>query len=187
MVSKLTAACEAVAQGVVAELASVIEADVDLEYLSSFGPEACAALSGIFDDQPTHAVVLSPSTYSTIVPTNGLSLDPNAEGVYGIDKIYKGTGLGDVLVLGADAVAGAIATPEILKNHAAQSGMSIQEINFGGIPMIVKSEYTFGEVLKVSVETLAGFAIANENSIHRYKIGEAPTPENGEEEDDDEN
>lgn len=170
--SKVRAAAEKVAQGVIGLLASAME-DVDPEYISDFGVEAAAAMSGVFDSDETNALILSPANYAKIVPTNAIGLNPAVEGSFGINHIYKSTLLGDVLALTKDAIAGAICTPAVLENHGGM-GMDIRAIEVAGIPMVVKAQYDFNETLKCSVETMAGFAVANSNGVKKYTIGEEP-------------
>lgn len=165
--SKVLAAAEVVAQGVVAQLAAALT-DIEAEELSDFSPEIAAKLSGEFDVE-AHAMILSPKEYAKIVPTSALSLNPNAEGVYGFDTIRKGNGLGDVLTLTKGAIAGAIATPAVLKNHG--TGMDIRQIgSIAGIPLILKSKYDWNETLKCSVETMCGFAVTNDKHVKKYTI-----------------
>lgn len=74
--SKITAAAETVAKGVVAQFAAAI-ADIDAEHITEFSPAAAAEMSGIFDTE-TNALLLSPAQYSKIVATSTLSLNPDA-------------------------------------------------------------------------------------------------------------
>lgn len=74
--SKITAAAETVAKGVVAQFAAAI-ADIDAERITEFSPAAAAEMSGIFDTE-TNALLLSPAQYSKIVATSTLSLNPDA-------------------------------------------------------------------------------------------------------------
>lgn len=74
--SKITAAAETVAKGVVAQFAAAI-ADIDAENITEFSPAAAAEMSGIFDTE-TNALLLSPAQYSKIVATSTLSLNPDA-------------------------------------------------------------------------------------------------------------
>lgn len=168
--SKITAAAETVAKGVVAQFAAAI-ADIDAENITEFSPAAAAEMSGIFDTE-TNALLLSPAQYSKIVATSTLSLNPEAEGVYGIHRIYKSTGTGDIVALTSDAVAGAIATPQVLMNHAG-SGMEVRAIgSIAGFPLVLKAQYTWNETLKCSVECMAGFTLANSDGIKIYRVGE---------------
>lgn len=169
--SKIAAAAEVVAQGVVAQLAAAL-ADIDEEELSDFGPEAAAKLSGIFDDEETNSLILSPAQYAKIVPTSALSLSPETTGVYGINHILKGVGLGDAIALTKTAVAGAIATPAVLANHGG-TGMDVRVIgSVAGFPLLLKTKYDWNETLKCSVETMAGFAVCNEDGIKKYSVAD---------------
>lgn len=166
--SKIIAAAEVVAQGVIAQLASAI-ASVEETTLSEFGPEQAAEISGAFDSKETNALILSPSAYSKIVPTSGFALNPAVDGTYGINTIRKGTGLGDALALTKDAIAGAVCTPAVLSNHGGN--MDVRMIgSVHGFPMLLKTAYDFDEVLKCSVEVMAGFVVANAAGVKRYKI-----------------
>lgn len=165
--AKICAAAEVVAQGVVAQLAAAI-ADIAEPTMDDFGPEKAAQLSGVFDKE-TNALILSPAAYAKIVPTSGFALDPSKDGSYGINKILKSTGLGDILALTKDAIAGAIVTPAVLSNHGGN--MDVREIgNVNGFPLILKTCYDWNETLKCSVEVMAGFAVANESGIKRYAM-----------------
>lgn len=165
---KVLAAAEVVAQGVVAQLAAAI-ADIDAETISDFGPEAAAKMSGEFEHAPAHALIASPAQYAKLIPTSTLGLNPDVEGVYGYDVIRKGTGLGDVLSLTKGAVAGAICTPAVLRNHG--QGLDVRVIgSVAGFPLVLKSKYDWNETLKCSVECMAGFAVVNEDGIKKYTV-----------------
>lgn len=171
---KITAAAETVAQGVVAQFAAAIE-DIDAETISEFSPAAAAEMSGIFDTE-TNALLLSPAQYSKIVPTNSLALDPAAQGAYGINKIFKSVGTGDIVAMTADAVAGAIATPAVLMNHG--TGLDVRVIgSIAGFPLVLKSKFDWDETLHCSVEVMAGFTVANSAGIKVYSVGEAEEEE----------
>lgn len=173
----MAAAAGAVANAVVAEFADALE-DIEGEYISDFGPEAAAAISGVFEHAETNALVLSPAQYAKIVPTNALGLDPQSEGAFGIGHIYKSSETGDIVALTRDAIAGAICTPAILENHPGDCDIRlIGEV--GKFPMILKTKWDgWNECVKCSVECLAGFAIVNSTGVKRYTVGEAPTPSN---------
>lgn len=168
--TKITAAAETCARGVVAQFAAAI-ADVETETMTEFSPAAAAELSGVFDVE-TNALLLSPAQYSKIVPTSTLGLNPDADGAYGINHIYKSVGTGDVVALTSDAVAGAICTPQVLLNHAG-SGIEVRQLGtIAGFPMILKAQYDWNEKLKCSIEVMAGFTLANSDGIKVYSVGE---------------
>lgn len=173
----MTAAAAAVANAVVGELATTL-ASIDGEYISDFGPEAAAAMSGLFEHAETNALVLSPAQYAKIVPTNALGLDPQNEGAFGVNHIYKSTGLGDILALTRDAVAGAICTPAILSEHPGDCDIRVIG-DLGKFPLILKTKWDgWNECVKCSVECLAGFAVVNSTGVAKYTVGQAPTPSN---------
>lgn len=167
--SKITAAAEVVAQGVIAQFNSALSS-VQATTLSEFGPEQAAEISGAFENDETNALILSPAQYAKLVPTSSLGLNPAVDGTYGINKILKGTGVGDAVALTKDAVAGAIATPAVLVNHGG-NGMDIRVIgSIAGFPLVLKTQYDWNETLKCSVECMAGFTIANANGVKKYTI-----------------
>lgn len=170
--SKVKAAMEAVAQGVNKLFYDSINTFVDAsasigQYApSTMTPEKIVELSGLF---AIAGLSLEPSAYSRLVPTNGLGLDPKTEGVYGIDHIYKDELISDYnYVFGfawaKDAIVGAVATPEILFTKVGQGMQFLGEI--GGIPMVLISSFDYNtQTVKCSVETLAGFTVADENKV----------------------
>lgn len=170
--TKVKAAMKEVAQGVVKQFYSVVEV-ASPATITEFGPEKCAEISGVFDGKETDTLLLSPKAYSAIVPTNGMSLNPAIQGVYGINHIYK-SGLTiseacDVTALTKDAVAGAVATPEIVFNQQGQGMQYLGEI--AGIPMVLISQWDYNkQCIKCSVETLAGFALTDAKNVKQYTI-----------------
>lgn len=167
--SKVAAAAEVVAQGVLAQFYATI-AGISPEEISDFGPEAAAEISGAFDTAETNALIVTPSLYSKLIPTSTLGLNPDADGAYGINKIRKSVMPGitafNAVAMTEGAVAGAIATPAVLQNH----GKDIRVIgSIAGFPLVLKSEYDWNENLKCSVECMAGFALTDENRVKTYK------------------
>lgn len=169
--SKLAAAMNAVAQGVVSQFFAATE-EAEEKELTGFDADTCASLSGAFGaDAETDVLILDPTAYAKIVPTNGLALDPTAEGAYGIGKIYKSlitTGK-NAVALSKDAIAGAVATPEVLVN---QPGCAVQYLGeIAGVPMLLMSKFDFDtQCIKCTVETLAGFALTSSKHIAQYTI-----------------
>lgn len=167
--SKIAAAVDVVAQGVVKQFADAI-ASVEETNISDFGPAAAAEMSGAFESAETESMILSPALYAKLIPTNTLGFEPAEQGAYGINHIYKGVGTGDCVVMSASAVAGAIATPAVLENHGG-NGMDIRVIgSVAGFPLILKTQYDWNETLKCSVECFAGFKAINPSEIKRFKL-----------------
>lgn len=182
--SKVKSAMEAVAQGVnLLFMTAVFDAfavsGIGAEEVSAFGPEKVAEISGIFGSNGNvETLILSPVAYSKIVPTNGLGLNPETKGVYGIGQIYKGEtafsidkmGTGaDYIALGKGAIVGAVATPEILFTKVGQGMQYLGEV--AGIPMVLISDFDYNtQTVKCSVETLAGFNTANAELVRTGTI-----------------
>lgn len=171
--SKIGAAMNAVAQGVLGQFFAAAET-AGQHTVTGMDPETAASLSGVFGaDAETDVLILDPVQYSKLVPTNGLSLNPETEGVYGIGKIYKSLipgGTYQGLALAKDAIVGACATPEILAN---QPGTAVQYLGtFAGVPMLLMSKFDFDtQCIKCSVETLAGFTMTAPSHITKVKVG----------------
>lgn len=172
--SKIGAAMNAVAVGVVNQFFKATSS-LSNETLTGFDPETCASLSGAFGaDAETDVLILDPENYAKIVPTNGFSLDPKIEGTYGIGKIYKSLIVGapagtNAIALNRDAIAGAVATPEILMDQPGTSTQYLGEI--AGIPMLLMSKFDYDtQTIKCSVETMAGFALTTSDHIKTYTI-----------------
>ena len=95
--------------------------------------------------------------------------------MYGFEHIYKcdrslvGKGTNDgtgsfAVAFEHGAIAGAVATPEILLTNNGQGAQFLGEI--GGVPMILISSFDYDtQTVKCSVETLAGFAVTDENRV----------------------
>lgn len=168
--SKLAAAAEAVAQGVYAQFVTTAKSVGEAETAPAMSPETAAEISGAFGAAAeTHALILDPVQYSKLVPTTGLSLNPETEGVYGIGKIYKsyidGGATGGIAVT-KDGIVGAVATKEVFEGLP---GTSARQINVGGIPMLVLAKFDFdSHSIKVSVETWAGFTITDNTRVKTY-------------------
>lgn len=172
--SKVKAACEAVAQGVVKEFANAITAEnIAADELEEMNPEQAAKISGAFDEE-TATLVLTPSAYSTLVPTSNFGIDPANDGAYGIGHIYKSAIMptnSDAVAMTADAVAGALATFQVV--DMPNSGIDVQSLGLvGGIPMVLRTEWTFNQTLRCSVETLAGFKVTDKSKIKRYTVAD---------------
>lgn len=173
--TKVAAAMKEVAQGVVGQfMASIKQSDATLFAISKFDPETAATISGAFgENAETDTLLLSPDNYAKIVPTNALALNPEAEGSYGIGHIYKCSQMAkagcSIMALTKDAVAGAVATPEIVQAYNGQGMQYLGEI--AGIPMVLISTWDYDkQAVKCSVETMAGFTITDASKAKGYKI-----------------
>ena len=173
--SKVAAAMKEVAQGVVGQFMACLDApDGDRETLTKFDPETCATISGCFGDKAeVDTLLIDPANYAKIVPTNALALNPEAQGTYGIGHIYKSSQMtkanANAIALTKDGVAGAVATPEIVKAYNGQGMQYLGEV--GGIPMVLISSWDYDkQAIKCSVETMAGFTITDESKVKGYKI-----------------
>lgn len=168
--SKLAAAAEAVAQGVYAQFVTAAKGAGEATALASLTPEVAVQISAAFGAQAeTHALILDPANYAKLVPTNGLSLNPDAEGTYGIGKIYKSYidgGTTEGIAVTRDGIAGAVGTKEVFEGLP---GTSVRQINVAGIPMLVLAKFDFDtHSIKVSVETWAGFAVTDATRVKTY-------------------
>ena len=130
---------------------------------STFGPEFVAGtLSAIFGGfGPVDDLILDPTLFAKLVPTNALSLG-TAPGSYGIEYIHRTAGLTGSykgFALRKNAVAVAFGVP----SYDELTGIAVQDLGrVAGIPLILKTWTNKGsEVIYNSVETLAGFKMAN--------------------------
>lgn len=169
--SKVKAAMETVAQGVVTLafdtiLDTVTVGDITTEISPEYVANTISSKFGFYGKVDT--LILHPAEYSKLVPTNGLSLDPKAEGVYGIGHIYESMTLDTTQILrygwAKDGLVGAVATPEILFTKVGQGMQYLGEV--GGIPMVLISNFDYKtQTVMCSVETLAGFAVADVKKV----------------------
>lgn len=171
--SKVGAAMETVAQAVVKKFFTAATAGAAKETIATFGPEAAATLSAAFGDKrETEALILEPAAYSKLVPTNGLSLNPEVEGTYGIGRIHKsliGVEGVNAIALAKDAVVGAMGTQE---NVLSQPGQIVQSLGtVAGIPMVLIGHWSYDkQAMKMSVETFAGFTQTSADFVKTYAI-----------------
>lgn len=168
--SKLAAAAESVLQGVFAQFVTAVKGAGTATEMAAMSAETAAEISGAFGAAAeTHTLILDPVQYSKLVPTNGLSLNPDTEGVYGIGKIYKSYidgGTTEGIAVARDGVAGAVAAKEVFEGIP---GTSIRKITVGGVPMNVLAKFDFDtHSIKVSIETWAGFAVADNSRVKTY-------------------
>lgn len=153
---------------------AVLNADTD-----TFNPEFVARnVSRLFSEfGGVDDLVLSPDFFAKLVPTNALSLG-TGPGTYGIGNIHCSAGLNFLpaegstkvstaglhgLALRRNGIAAAFGVPDLsnLSNVAVRSLGTV-----AGIPLLLKSWVHAGtEGIWNSVETMAGFAVANEQSI----------------------
>lgn len=167
--SKLTAAIEAVLQGVYGQFVTTAKT-VASESAAAMSPETAASISAAFGaSAETDRLILDPVNYAKLVPTNGLSLNPATEGVYGIGKIYKSYidgGTTEGIALAKDGIVGSVATREYFNE---MPGCNVRHINVDGIPMVIVTAFDWDtHTIKCSVETLAGFAITDESRVKTY-------------------
>lgn len=171
--SKVQAAMKEVAQGVVTLFMNGFS-EAEKATLSKFDGETAATISGAFGEMAdTDTLLLDPANYAKIVPTSTLAINPTAEGAYGIGHIYKSSGMttakANAIALTKDAVAGAVATPEIILTHQGQGMQYLGEV--GGIPMVLISTWDYDkQAVKCSVETMAGFTITDTNKAKCYTV-----------------
>ena len=171
--SKVGAAMEKLAQAVVKKFYTAATAGVEKTALEGFGPEKCATLSAAFgSDRETDTLILEPAAYAKIVPTNGLSLDPKAEGTYGIGHIAKGLiGIEGVngIALAHDAVVGAMGSQEMLLTQGGQFVQSLGTV--AGVPVTLIGSWDYDkQCMKMSCETFAGFTQAAKEFVKTYTI-----------------
>lgn len=151
---------------------------------SDFGPEYVAGtLSAIFGGYgPVDDLILDPTLFAKLVPTNALSLGTEP-GSYGIEYIHRTAGIPVGLkgfALRKNAVAAAFGVP----SYDELTGIAVQDLGrVAGIPIILKTWTNKGsEVIYNSVETLAGFKVANTLSIAGFydaspaAVGEGTDP-----------
>lgn len=168
--SKLSAAAESVLQGVYKQFVDAVKAAGSATELAAMSPATAVEISAAFGAQAeTHTLLLDPANYAKLVPQNGLSLNPDAEGTYGIGKIWKtyiDGGATEGIAVTRDGVVGCVATKEVFEGLP---GTSVRQINVGGVPMLVLAKFDFdSHSIKVSVETWAGFAVTDATRVKTY-------------------
>ena len=171
--TKLSAAVETVVSGVVKDFYAVIEDSFDgspaaLELNdSTFGPEFVAHnISGIFGEKGrVDDLILAPDYFAKLVPVNALSLG-TAPGSYGIGEIHCSAGMVPNIkgyALRKSGMAVGFGLPDL----SNLPGIAVRSLGtVAGIPLIVKSWVdTKTEGIWNSVETMAGFAVADKYSV----------------------
>lgn len=142
--------------------------------VADFGPEYVAHnISAIFGGYgPVDDLILDPTYFAKLVPTNALSLG-TAPGSYGVEYIHRSAGLNTVALstqglLGLALRKNAIASAFGLPFYDDLTGIATQDLGrVAGIPLLLKTWTEKGsEVIYNSVETLAGFAMANNESAY---------------------
>lgn len=203
---KREAAIQAVIEGVYAQLAKAIKektpATVESTVAPSagqvgyfvvdsndFGPEIAAhQLSALFGDAGAPDIaLLNASLYSKLIPVNALSFNPETDFAYGIRHIRHSAGMGPMNAkgtgLGVVARQNGIAYAAGLPALGAEYNMAVRYLGeIAGIPMLLKAWVDHGkETLYESVETYAGFSVANPDSV--FVLGpaiETTVPSEGE-------
>lgn len=156
-----------------------------LQIPSNFGPEYVAGnLSAIFGGfGPIDDLILDPVLWAKLVPTNALGLGTEP-GTYGVEYFHRTAGLNmgvpgwastqDVygFALRKNAVASAFGLPY----YDDLTGIATQDLGrVAGIPLLLKTwTDKSSEVLYSSVETLAGFSVANPLSICALYSADSP-------------
>lgn len=145
---------------------------------TTFGPEFVAGrLSAIFGGYgPVDDLVLDPVLWAKLVPTNALGLGTEP-GSYGIEYLHRTAGLNmpapttgwtsTANVYGYALRKNAVASAFGLPYYDDLTGIATQDLGrVAGIPLLLKTwTDKSSEVLYSSVETLAGFSVANPLSI----------------------
>ncbi|MBQ7023268.1 MAG: hypothetical protein IJN29_06785 [Akkermansia sp.] len=139
----------------------------------TFGPEYVAEnVSTVFGDygQPD-SLLLSPSLWGKVVPTNALSLNPETAGVYGVGKLAMSAGLGgltaDGKAVGLATLASGIAFGGGVPHLDPEMGCAVRSLGtICGVPMVLKVWGKPGsETIYESVETYAGFTVVNPRKV----------------------
>lgn len=171
-----------VAQGVYKQfLTACVSANSTPVAMPALTPESARALSALFGDQRvTHGLFLPPVQFANILPYQTIDIDPrNVSGAFGIENIARTSMLGqdiDGLALARDGVAGFVGVPEIL---FSMGGMDVYRLpDVAGIPMLLKTHFDYNEErLKVSVESLCGFAVTVPDYVKTLTFGRAASSE----------
>jgi hypothetical protein len=153
--------------------AAPTKSKVGLLTVGEFGPDYVAeTVSTVFGDygQPD-ALLLSPTLWGAVVPTNALSLNPETEGVYGIGKLAMSAGLAGLTAdgkgLGLAAMKSGIAFGAGVPVIDSQLGCAVRSLGtICGVPMVLKVWGKPGsETIYESVETYAGFTVVNARKV----------------------
>lgn len=188
--AKLVAAIEAVAKGVFTKFVAALAAKMPTVATTDVAATATALgtkmLTGYSDIDPVYVtktlspifgetgkvdnLVLGPNGYAQLIPTNALSLQL-AKGTYGMGSIHESAMLSGVstgmdvygLAMRKNAVAFAGCRPYIDEDFE----IAVRDLGtICGLPLLLKSWTVKGkELIYNSVETMAGFAIANTDGV----------------------
>lgn len=144
---------------------------------STFGPEVVAQqISAIFGGYgPVDDLVLDPTLWAKLVPTNALGLGTEP-GTYGVEYMHRTAGLNMAAtatladtsgLLGLAVRRNGIVAGFGVPSYDDTTGIAVQSLGtVAGIPLILKTWTEKGkEIIYNSVETMAGFAVANPLSI----------------------
>lgn len=140
----------------------------------------CGEYGGIDD------VILSPTLFAKLVPTDALSLGTQP-GTYGVGQIHSTAGLNltpasgsaktstaglQGLAVRKNGIAAAFGVPDLSN---LQNGVAVRSLGtIAGIPMLLKSWIDpETEGIWNSVEAMAGFAVATADSIHLLQTAAA--------------
>ena len=184
---KRKAAIQAVIEGVFAQLAATVAAVCPTEAAAAtakkvgrvtvdagtFTPDFVAQrLSGLFGEYgQTEVLLLNPTLWSKVIPTNALGLNPETEGTLGIGQMQMSAGLGalagDGKGVGLAAMRSGIAYGGGVPHIAAELGCAVRSLGtICGIPMVLKVWGKPGsEAIYESVETLAGFTVVQPQKV----------------------
>lgn len=146
--------------------------------LSTFGPEVVAGqLSAVFGGYgPVDDLVLDPTLWAKLVPTNALGLGTEP-GSYGVEYLHRSAGLNMALSGVTETSTTGLYGVALRKNGVVSAfglpyydeltGIATQDLGrVAGIPLLLKTWTEKGsEVIYNSVETLAGFKVANSLSV----------------------
>lgn len=170
--SKLGAAIESVMQGVYAQYVATAKTAGSQTSLPALTPETAVQIGAIFGaSAETDVCILDSVSYAALVPTNGLGLSPETQGVYGINKIYKSYvdgGTTNAIVTAPNGIVGAVGTKELFSDVP---GGSARTITVDGIPLMIISKFDFAtHSIWVSVETFAGFSVTDNSLVKHIKF-----------------
>lgn len=169
----LTAAINAVKQEIAKDFVTTVTGAGNEVEVSAITPATLAhTVSAAFGDYgDVEFAALSPVNYAQIIPDSAFALQPGT-GAYGIGEIYKsampsGT---EGIVWCRDGVASAFARPAFAQTPSAQR----IPFEVDGMPFLLKVSCDEDKnIVYHTVETLAGFAVANEKKVAKLTIAEA--------------
>ena len=180
--SKIGAAIEAVVAHVVNDYFATAIASGATPFTvdpATFSPEIVAGqVSALFGGYgPVDDLILDPTLWAKLVPTNALGLG-TAPGTYGIEYLHRTAGL-NMTPAGGSALTATKGTHGVavrrngivagfgLPMYDETTGIAVRSLGtVAGIPLLLKTWTKKGqEVIYNSVETMAGFAVGNVNSI----------------------